>query len=117
MSLLTNSFGNENSGNVSGQPSPAAPAPGRSPHRLVQLAAAQRIRLGLTGLAAIFLLVMVAAASLKPGHPAVAADPQAEPLAVLGVAPGAATNPAAYDRAAPPAAAAAPVAPRLATRT
>lgn len=51
--------------------------------------AARRIRLGLTGLAAIFLLVLVAAAGLRPTVSHGAADSQAEPLAVLGVAPGA----------------------------
>ena len=49
--------------------------------------AGQRVRVGLTGLAAIFLLVLVAAAGLRPGvsH----STPQAadEPLAMLGVAP------------------------------
>lgn len=50
---------------------------------------AERLRLGLTGLAAIFLLVMVVAAGLRPfGHPA-PQDPKGESLAVLGVAPGA----------------------------
>lgn len=128
MSLLTDTFGNTDSGSISGQESSAAPAPGRSALRLVQRAAAQRIRLGLTGLAAIFLLVMIAAASLKPGHPVVSADSHTEPLAVLGVAPGAATNPAAtnpaatnpaatnpatYENAAPPASRAPPAgAPR-----
>jgi hypothetical protein len=51
---------------------------------------ARRLRLGLTGLAAIFLLVLIAAAGLRPSAPSAAApDSQAEPLAVLGVAPGA----------------------------
>lgn len=49
---------------------------------------AARLRWGLTGMAAIFLLVLVAAAGLRPDKPsAVAAQPQNEPLAVLGVAP------------------------------
>lgn len=53
------------------------------------IGAAQRVRVGLTGLAAIFLLVLVAAAGLRPTESM--ATPQAtdEPLAVLGVAPGA----------------------------
>lgn len=52
---------------------------------------ARRLRLGLTGLAAIFLLVLIAAAGLRPSAPTAAApESQAEPLAVLGVAPGAA---------------------------
>lgn len=50
----------------------------------------RRIRLGLTGLAAIFLIVLIAAVSLRPAGTAAAPDPQAEPLALLGVAPGAA---------------------------
>lgn len=47
----------------------------------------QRVRVGLTGLAAIFLLVMFAAASLKPVRQIVQPKGQAETLAVLGVAP------------------------------
>jgi hypothetical protein len=49
----------------------------------------ERLRLGLTGLGAIFLIVMVVAAGLKPAPRAAAGDPQGESLAVLGVAPGA----------------------------
>ncbi|MFZ4110004.1 MAG: hypothetical protein ACOYKQ_05985 [Polymorphobacter sp.] len=49
----------------------------------------QRIRVGLTGLAAIFLLVLVAAAGLRPGPAGPAPEATGEPLAVLGVAPGA----------------------------
>ena len=49
----------------------------------------ERLRLGLTGLGAIFLLVMVIAAGLRPVSRSVASDPQGESLAVLGVAPGA----------------------------
>lgn len=55
-----------------------------------EASAARRIRLGLTGLAAIFLLVLIAAAGLRPTAQPTAVDSQAEPLAVLGVAPGAA---------------------------
>jgi hypothetical protein len=55
-----------------------------------EASAARRIRLGLTGLAAIFLIVLIAAAGLRPTALPAAADSQAEPLAVLGVAPGAA---------------------------
>ena len=63
-----------------------------------EASAARRIRWGLTGLAAIFLLVLIAAAGLRPSAPPAAApESQAEPLAVLGVAPGAA--PAAEDAA------------------
>jgi hypothetical protein len=49
----------------------------------------ERLRLGLTGLGAIFLIVMVVAAGLKPAGRATNRDPQGESLAVLGVAPGA----------------------------
>ncbi|GGE13719.1 hypothetical protein GCM10011529_20130 [Polymorphobacter glacialis] len=56
---------------------------------LLRQSAAHRIRLGLTGLAAIFLVVMIAAAGLRPTASVAATGPQAEPLAVLGVAPGA----------------------------
>lgn len=49
----------------------------------------QRVRAGLTGLAAIFLMVLVAAAGLKPARPALPDNgPPVETLAVLGVAPG-----------------------------
>lgn len=52
----------------------------------------QRVRVGLTGLAAIFLIVVAAAAGLRPeASPAAAAsngDAHGETLAVLGVAPG-----------------------------
>ena len=49
----------------------------------------QRVRVGLTGLAAIFLLVLVAAAGLRPAQSLATPQPTDEPLAVLGVAPGA----------------------------
>jgi hypothetical protein len=49
----------------------------------------QRIRVGLTGLAAIFLLVLIAAAGLRPDQSRVTPETTSEPLAVLGVAPGA----------------------------
>ena len=49
----------------------------------------RRFRVGLTGLAAIFLLVLVATAGLRPGAPNSAAPAVDEPLAVLGVAPAA----------------------------
>lgn len=64
-------------------------ATARAAARLVQVSTAHRIRLGLTGLAAIFLLVMVAAAGMRPSPSAASVGSQAEPLAVLGVAPGA----------------------------
>jgi hypothetical protein len=65
------------------QPAPLSPRPERS---------GERLRWGLTGLAAIFLIVMIAAAGLRPG------DNDEKPgtgesLAVLGVAPGPATRP------------------------
>lgn len=53
----------------------------------------ERLRWGLTGLAVVFLIVMVAAAGLRPtGRGAQPAT--GEPLAMLGVAPGPATRPA-----------------------
>lgn len=84
---------------------PALTAPGvaaatvRAAARLVEVSTAHRIRVGLTGLAAIFLLVMVAAAGMRPTASA-ASVAQAEPLAVLGVAPGA--GPAAHHETPPP---------------
>lgn len=52
-----------------------------------QACTAQRIRVGLTGLAAVFLMVMVAAAGMRPAHSVAPVDAQGETLAVLGVAP------------------------------
>lgn len=49
----------------------------------------QRVRVGLTGLAFIFLLVLIAAAGLRPDRSVAPAEAQAETLAMLGVAPGA----------------------------
>ena len=48
----------------------------------------QRVRAGLTGLAAIFLMVLIAAAGLRPARPVAHAAGRSETLAVLGVAPG-----------------------------
>lgn len=52
----------------------------------------QRVRIGLTGLAAVFLVTIIAAAGFSPEQPAdrPVADPpkREEPLAELGVAPG-----------------------------
>ncbi len=48
----------------------------------------QRVRAGLTGLAAIFLMVLIAAAGLKPGRSTAHTGTPTETLAVLGVAPG-----------------------------
>ncbi len=72
---------------------PSPPAPSRRvPQRQ------DRLRWGLTGLAAVFLLVMVTAAGLRqaPGAEQSRADKPGtgESLAVLGVAPGPATRPA-----------------------
>nr|WP_310523034.1 hypothetical protein [Polymorphobacter sp.] len=92
MSLLKTPFGNKGSGTSAGEDFAGATVDG-----LVRSAAAQRVRVGLTGLAAIFLLVMIAAAGLKPAQSVAPADSQGEPLAVLGVAPGA--GPATYERA------------------
>ena len=61
----------------------------------------QRIRLGLTGLAAIFLLVLIAAAGLRPDQSRAASETAGEPLAVLGVAPGAGPAVAERDSALP----------------
>ena len=60
-------------------------------------ATAQRVRAGLTGLAAIFLVVMVAAAGMRPERSVAPVGTPAEPLSVLGVTPGAA-HPAARVR-------------------
>ncbi|MBC7506181.1 MAG: hypothetical protein H7267_10725 [Sandarakinorhabdus sp.] len=49
----------------------------------------ERLRLGLTGLGAIFLLVLIVAAGLRPVSHREFHDPKGESLAVLGVAPGA----------------------------
>jgi hypothetical protein len=70
-------------------------AAARAASRLVQVAAAQRVRLGLTGMAAVFLLVLIAAAGLKPAQPRFADAAHGESLAVLGVAPGAGGPPTA----------------------
>lgn len=48
----------------------------------------QRVRAGLTGLAAIFLVVLIAAAGMKPSRSAAPTGTHGETLAVLGVAPG-----------------------------
>lgn len=61
-----------------------------------RIGSAQRIRVGLTGLAAIFLLVLIAAAGVRPSQSMAAQESAGEPLAVLGVAPGA--GPATADR-------------------
>lgn len=53
---------------------------------------AQRVNAGLTGLAAIFLIVVSAAAGVRSARPASPVDPKAETLAVLGVAPSSGTD-------------------------
>ena len=50
----------------------------------------QRIRLGITGLAAIFLIVLIAAAGMRPVRSVAPAGAQGDPLATLGVAPSSA---------------------------
>jgi hypothetical protein len=62
---------------------------------------AQRINAGLTGLAAIFLIVVSAAAGIRSSRPASPVDPKAETLAVLGVAPSSGTD-ATLNKSAPP---------------
>lgn len=58
----------------------------------------QRVRVGLTGLAAIFLLVMIAAAGVRPAAHVAPIKGQAETLAVLGVAPSSGAEPAPQPR-------------------
>lgn len=70
--------------------------------RLARPGSGERLRWGLTGLAAIFLLVLVAAAGLRPRARAERPG-TGEPLAVLGVAPGPASR-APHDTGANPAA-------------
>lgn len=48
----------------------------------------QRVRAGLTGLAAIFLIVLIAAAGMRPDRSVAPVGTHGETLAVLGVAPG-----------------------------
>ncbi len=57
----------------------------------------ERVRVGLTGLAAVFLITMGAALAFRPpeGKPAISETKSGEPLAQLGVAPGADKEPAA----------------------
>ena len=67
---------------------------------------AQRINVGLTLLALVFLTVMAAAAGVRASRPKLAVNPKTETLAVLGVAPssGSASTLSAARPAAPPAA-------------
>ena len=48
----------------------------------------QRVRIGLTGLACVFLLVLVGTASMGSDAPAARPSQPEEPLAQLGIAPG-----------------------------
>lgn len=74
----------------------------RARDALLRRGAAQRVRVGLTGLAAIFLVVLIAAAGLKPARSLAPSGAPGEPLAVLGVAPGAGSAPAAAPATTPP---------------
>ena len=58
----------------------------------------QRLRLGITGLAAIFLIVLIAAAGLRPAQSVAAPGAGTEPLAQLGVAPSSAHETAVRDK-------------------
>ncbi len=77
-----------------------SPKPSRSTTAKPAPRNGDRLRWGLTGLGAIFLIVMVVAAGLKPVARDTDRDPQGESLAVLGVAPGA--GPTTPDRPATP---------------
>lgn len=63
----------------------------------------QRVRIGLTGLAAVFLVTMIAAAGFSPeqpvDRPVTELPKREEPLAELGVAPGGAGSVTAADNA------------------
>ena len=72
-----------------GAPNAGQPLADRARRALARSGAAQRVRVGLTGLAAIFLMVLIAAAGLKPERSLAPQGAPGEPLAVLGVAPGA----------------------------
>jgi len=48
----------------------------------------QRVRVGMTGLAFVFMLLLVAAAGMRPDRSVAPAGAQGETLALLGVAPG-----------------------------
>jgi hypothetical protein len=89
MSLLQRTFGDSAPGNSSL----------RKTAKRLHLSNAHRIRVGLTGLGAIFLFVMISAASLQPSA-AVSLPEPPESLAVLGVAPGASPSAAAQEVAA-----------------
>jgi hypothetical protein len=71
----------------------AGSAPEAAARTSVSRRSGERLRWGLTGLAAIFLVVMIAAAGLQPAS-RTERPGAGESLAVLGVAPGPATRPA-----------------------
>lgn len=48
----------------------------------------QRVRVGMTGLAFVFMLLLVAAAGMRPDRSVAPANAEGETLALLGVAPG-----------------------------
>ncbi|MDO9489164.1 MAG: hypothetical protein Q7J32_12370 [Sphingomonadaceae bacterium] len=62
----------------------------------------QRVRVGMTGLAFVFMLLLVAAAGMRPDRSVAPANAQGETLALLGVAPGSTDmlRRAAHDRVA-----------------
>ncbi len=93
MSLLKRKFGATHDGQLAMQADSIGVRDRGSDDRA---GSGQRIRLGLTGLAAIFLLVLIAAAGLRPDQSRAASETTGEPLAVLGVAPGA--GPAVTER-------------------
>lgn len=65
----------------------------------------QRVRVGMTGLAFVFMLLLVAAAGMRPERSVAPANAQGETLALLGVAPGSTDmlrRAAAHARAAEP---------------
>lgn len=96
MSLLKSAHGAELQQDVAACGLGAARTAARTAERVIRVAAAQRVRWGLTGLAAIFLLVLVVSAGLRPAASVAPVDSHSEPLAVLGVAPG--SGPAVFDR-------------------
>lgn len=62
----------------------------KNPRRIAQTArsfGAQRLNVGLTLLALIFLTVMAAAAGVRASRPTAPLNPKSETLAVLGVTP------------------------------
>lgn len=64
----------------------------------------QRVRIGLTGLACVFLLVLIGTASMSNEAPAAKPSQPEETLAQLGIAPGSGDQGAGNDKTAPEAA-------------